>query len=458
MAFSVLAWLDKFGSGGAHEAPSADPADNTPLDATAMRDLETRLSAYTDTTVTAHTADASAAHAASAISVIPSGTIAATDVGAALTEVAGDAATALTSGLAGKASTSHTHTVADLGTGTPASGKYLDGAGAWTLLPAQSGSQVSFTPAGSISATNVQAAIEEVASEASAGATEFATGGGLTLSGTHTTTLGAETWRTTIGTLTANHVETIAGRAAGKFVFLRVLQDGTGSRSLSVSDGSTSQGVTINSTAGTPTDILIVCKDATDFDVIVLGGTSTETDPLAILKTLLDAAGDLIYASADNTPARLAFVANGKVLTGVGGLPAWADPDVTQAELDAHAADTTSVHGIADTTLVALRPTYTTKTADYTFALGDAWNKVYLTGATGRAFTVPTNATVAFAVGTEIEVGELGAGVLTIAAAGGVTIDKRADKTLVLGGAGSVATLLKTATNTWLLTGELVAA
>jgi hypothetical protein len=51
-----------------------------------------------------------------------------------------DDAAAAVVGLAGKASTSHTHTVADLGTGTPASGKYLDGAGAWTTLPsAQSG-------------------------------------------------------------------------------------------------------------------------------------------------------------------------------------------------------------------------------------------------------------------------------------------------------------------------------
>jgi hypothetical protein len=31
--------------------------------------------------------------------------------------------------------TAHTHPAADLGSGTPAAGKYLDGAGAWTTLP-----------------------------------------------------------------------------------------------------------------------------------------------------------------------------------------------------------------------------------------------------------------------------------------------------------------------------------
>lgn len=45
-----------------------------------------------------------------------------------------------------------------------------------------------------------------------------------------------------------------------------------------------------------------------------------------IPKSLIDAAGDIIYGSADNTPARLAKGTDGHVLTLVSGLPSWAAP------------------------------------------------------------------------------------------------------------------------------------
>lgn len=44
----------------------------------------------------------------------------------------------------------------------------------------------------------------------------------------------------------------------------------------------------------------------------------------AILKSLLTAAGDIIYASGASTPAKLAKGANGEVLTLAAGLPSWA--------------------------------------------------------------------------------------------------------------------------------------
>ena len=44
------------------------------------------------------------------------------------------------------------------------------------------------------------------------------------------------------------------------------------------------------------------------------GGGGAESDPNAILKATLDAKGDIIVASGDNVPARLAVGANGKVL------------------------------------------------------------------------------------------------------------------------------------------------
>ena len=43
-----------------------------------------------------------------------------------------------------------------------------------------------------------------------------------------------------------------------------------------------------------------------------------------IPKSLIDAAGDIIYGSADNTPARLAKGTDGHILTLAAGLPSWA--------------------------------------------------------------------------------------------------------------------------------------
>ena len=42
-----------------------------------------------------------------------------------------------------------------------------------------------------------------------------------------------------------------------------------------------------------------------------------------VTKALLDAAGDIIYASGDNTPAILSVGSNTEILTVSGGLPSW---------------------------------------------------------------------------------------------------------------------------------------
>jgi hypothetical protein len=50
------------------------------------------------------------------------------------------------------------------------------------------------------------------------------------------------------------------------------------------------------------------------------------------MQSLLTAAGDIIYASAANTPARLAKGTNGHVLTLAAGVPSWAAPSTTPAD------------------------------------------------------------------------------------------------------------------------------
>ncbi len=74
---------------------------------------------------------------------------------------------------------------------------------------------------------------------------------------------------------------------------------------------------------------------------------------------------------------------------------------------------------------------------------------------TAQTLTVPTNATVAWPVGTSISILQTGAGQVTVAGAVGVTIN--ATPGLKLRAQWSSATLLKRATDTWVLFGDLSA-
>lgn len=92
----------------------------------------------------------------------------------------------------------------------------------------------------------------------------------------------------------------------------------------------------------------------------------------------------------------------------------------------------------------------------YTLALSDLGKLVTISNASAITLTVPTTASVAFPIGSVIELAQLGAGLVTIAAASGATVDQVAG-TLKLLGQYSVATLRKTGTNTWLLNGDVAA-
>jgi hypothetical protein len=92
----------------------------------------------------------------------------------------------------------------------------------------------------------------------------------------------------------------------------------------------------------------------------------------------------------------------------------------------------------------------------YTLVLGDAGKLVTLSNASAITLTVPTNASVAFPVGCSIDLIQLGAGQFTVTGAGPPTISKSmaTAKSRVQ---YSVMTLIKTATDVWILTGDAAA-
>lgn len=87
----------------------------------------------------------------------------------------------------------------------------------------------------------------------------------------------------------------------------------------------------------------------------------------------------------------------------------------------------------------------------YTLVLGDAQQLVTLSNASAISLTVPTNASVAFPIGTSIDLIQLGAGQITVS---GASVTLLATPGLKFRAQYSGASLIKTATNTWVLVGD----
>ena len=91
----------------------------------------------------------------------------------------------------------------------------------------------------------------------------------------------------------------------------------------------------------------------------------------------------------------------------------------------------------------------------YTLALSDAHDLVTLSNASAIALTVPTNASVSFVIGDQVNIVQLGAGQVTVGGAG-VTLRSQGSK-LKLNGQYSAATLIKIGTDEWVLVGNTAA-
>jgi hypothetical protein len=96
----------------------------------------------------------------------------------------------------------------------------------------------------------------------------------------------------------------------------------------------------------------------------------------------------------------------------------------------------------------------------YTFVLTDADNKlVTASNASAQTYSIPTNANVAYAIGSQINIIQIGAGQVTINA-----VTSGTTSVLSTGGTAaapklraqySAATLVKVATDTWYVIGDI---
>lgn len=92
----------------------------------------------------------------------------------------------------------------------------------------------------------------------------------------------------------------------------------------------------------------------------------------------------------------------------------------------------------------------------YTFELADAGTVVESTAADAVTFTIPPHSSVAFPVGQTVEVFQLGAGVITIAAGDGVTLDPPGGNVKAAGQYATIG-LRQRVEDEWVLSGDLAA-
>jgi hypothetical protein len=104
-----------------------------------------------------------------------------------------------------------------------------------------------------------------------------------------------------------------------------------------------------------------------------------------------------------------------------------------------------------DTLLIVNDQTGTT----YTLALTDAYHLVRCSNAADIVVTIPTNGAVAFPIGSVIIIEKYGAGNVKISPDATVTVNS-VDTCNTINFLYSAASLVKTATNVWWLSGDLI--
>lgn len=96
------------------------------------------------------------------------------------------------------------------------------------------------------------------------------------------------------------------------------------------------------------------------------------------------------------------------------------------------------------------------KTANYTIALSDSNGSIEMSATSTTTVTVPLNSSVPFLPGVSVQILRGGTGEVGITGASGTTL-RSAQSLFNLNYQYSTATLTKTATNTWYLSGDLKA-
>ena len=149
---------------------------------------------------------------------------------------------------------------------------------------------------------------------------------------------------------------------------------------------------------------------------------------------------------------------NNRIVLDAGGLEFSNGSTQTIAGMTAAGGTFTGAITGTDATFTGTTTTYLDINAQtgttYTFVLADAGKLVTSSNGSAQTVTVPPNSGVAFPIGTQIIVQNIGSANATLAQGTGVTIQSK-DSNKEIDGQYAAAALIKTATNTWSLIGAL---
>jgi hypothetical protein len=281
---------------------------------------------------------------------------------------------------------------------------------------------------------------------------------------------------TALGAATKQYVDSLA---EGLHVHASVVAATTANVTLSseLENGDTLDGVTLatgnrilvkNQTTKSENGIYIVAASgapsrAADFDspgeidggdfVFVTGGTTNDNTGWVQTNTVGTIGTDAIefsqFAGAGVVTAGTNISVTGNQVSVVNN-PTFSGVVTASASGVAFSDGTQTKEGVPSRTPIIQ------KTDSYTLsALTERDNLIEMGKATAQTLTIPTNATVAYPVGTSIDILQTGSGQVTIAGAVGVTVN--ATPGLKLRAQWSSATLFKRATDTWVVMGDLSA-
>jgi len=178
------------------------------------------------------------------------------------------------------------------------------------------------------------------------------------------------------------------------------------------------------------------------------GAGSTVTNQYGFVagSTLIGATNNFgFYSNIASGTNRWNFYANGTALNYFNG-----------TTLIGSTTDNGTTAKLQVTGAISFQNTFNRRTASYTLVLTDQNKIVEMNVATANNLSVPTNASVAFPIGTEIAITQYGAGKTTVVAISGVTI-RSAGGLLSLSAQYASATLVKVGNNEWYLIGSLIA-